>query len=426
MRWVRCFVPVVVLSGTAALCAATAAPGEKAIPVTGAAEPRLASFDRMMVKFLEERPEIRGAALAVGRHGRLIYSRGYGYADLERKHPVQPDSLFRIASVSKPLTAVAVLQLAEQGKLKLDDKVFDVLKPEEPKGKGVEFDPRWHRVTIQHLLQHTGGWDRGKAFDPMFVNDDVCKTLGVPSPATQGDIIRYMLRKPLQSDPGTHYAYSNFGYCLLGRVIEKVSGQSYEDYVRKHVLQPVGARDTRLGRTLRKERAEREVEYDCGGRRGDAILGPNRGKPVPLPYGVWSLEAMDSHGGWIASAPDLVRFAAAFDHPSRCKLLNAASIQTMFAPPPGDLGHRQDGTVKAVYYGCGWQVRPYPSGKNTWHTGLLAGTSTLLVRRNDGLSWAVLFNGSGDRKNGQPASAIDPLVHEAANAVREWPESPRE
>src|SRR5262249_13645413 len=145
------------------------------------------------------------------------------------------------------ITAVAILQLIERGQLKLDASVFDVLDLEEPKNG--KFDPRWRQVTIRHLLQHTGGWDRAKSFDPMFHSAAICKALQVESPAAQQDIIRYMLSVPLDFNPGQRYAYSNFGYCLLGRVIEKLSGKDYEAYVRQQVLLPVEARDTHLGKT---------------------------------------------------------------------------------------------------------------------------------------------------------------------------------
>jgi N-acyl-D-amino-acid deacylase len=231
-----------------------------------------------------------------------------------------------------------------------------------------------------------------------------------------------MLRKPLQFNPGTQYAYSNFGYCLLGRVIEKVTGKSYEEYVTKEVLHPVGAKETHLGKTLLEHHLAEEVFYDAGGKKGTAILGPNIGKQVLLPYGVWSLEALDSHGGWVSTAADLVRFASAFDHPDKCKLLKATSIETMFACPAGEAGHEKNGKPKDVYYGCGWEVRTYGKGlRNTWHMGLLDGTSTLLVRRgSDNLTWAVLFNWHPPSAE-EPASQIDSLVHDAADAVKEWP-----
>src|SRR6201999_2855035 len=128
---------------------------------------------------------------------------------------------------------------------KLDDSVFDLLDLAEPK-KG--FDPRWRKITVRHLLQHTGGWDRGKSFDAMLVNNKVCETLEVPSPAMPKDILRYMLTQPLDFDPGTGNGYSNFGSSLLARVIEKVTGDAYEKSVRREVLEPLSIKHTQLGK----------------------------------------------------------------------------------------------------------------------------------------------------------------------------------
>jgi N-acyl-D-amino-acid deacylase len=385
------------------------------LPSTGPTDARFESFDRMMVEFLEKNPRVPGAALAVARHGRLVYSRGFGYADGKTK--VEPDSRFRIASISKPITSVAILRLAQEGKLKLDDLVFDVLDLAEPK-KG--FDPRWRKITIRNLLQHTGGWDRDKSFDAMFINGKICKRLGIASPAMPNDILRYMLEQPLDFDPGSRYAYSNFGYSILGRIIEKLTGGPYEDFVRREVLLPVGAQLTRLGHTPYDDRLLGEVHYESGRPKTSSILAANLGEQVEWPYGGWCLELMDSHGGWVSTAPDLVRFASAFDDPEKCKLLTAKSIETMFARPDGLAGHDKDGKDKATYYGCGWSVLPAGNRPTIWHTGLFAGTSTLLVRRSDGLAWAVLFNGwtPPDRN---AASIIDPLVHKAADAVKMWP-----
>jgi CubicO group peptidase (beta-lactamase class C family) len=396
---------------------------QSAVETTGRADPRLASFDRLMRDFLREH-ELPGAALAVAREGKLVYARGFGQADRATGEPVQPRSLFRIASISKPLTAAAVLQLVERGRLKLGDRVFDTLQLQVPKGEGGRFDPRWKKVTIEHLLQHRGGWDREKSFDPMFRSPAIVEELGVPPPARPGDIIRYMLRQPLQFEPGERDAYSNFGYCLLGRVIEKVSGQTYEGYVRKEVLAPLGIHTMRLGATLPEQRVRGEVTYHVPKKdRRPAVMGPHVGELVPTPYGAWCLESMDAHGGWLASAPDLVRFAAAFDDPQRCKVLNRKSIELLFARPPGAAGHKRDGKPRDAYYACGWMVRPVGEKDkfNTWHTGALDGTSALLVRRHDGLSWAVLFNSRTSAKKVEPASAIDPLVHKAADAVKNWP-----
>ncbi len=282
-------------------------------------------------------------------------------------------------------------------------------------------DPRLKKITLKHLLQHTAGWDRAKAFDPMFRPIVIAKEENVKSPARPMDIIHYMTHQPLQSEPGERYAYSNFGYCILGRVIEKVSGQAYEAFVQKQVFEPIGVKHTQLGHTLTA--AKNETHYfDEKNRTANAIMGPNFGKPVPLPYGAWYLEAMDSHGGWISSAPDLVRFAAAFNQPDQCKILKADSIKMMFARPEGLAGHDKDGKAKVVYYGCGWSVRTVGAGKiNTWHNGSLDGTATLLVRRSDGLTWAVLFNTRNNAKGTYLGGLIDPLVHRAADKVERWP-----
>src|SRR5260370_23744350 len=136
----------------------------------------------------------------------------------------------------------------------------------------------------------------------MFASVRIVKAMGVAAPADQRAIIRYMMGLPLDFDPGKRYAYSNFGYCLLGRVIEKASGQSYEDYVRKEVLAPLGIHRMRLGKTLPAGRAKGEViYYDEKNRTGPSVFSKRRGQQVALPYGAWNLEAMDSHGGWLAS-----------------------------------------------------------------------------------------------------------------------------
>jgi CubicO group peptidase (beta-lactamase class C family) len=389
---------------------------DKKIPVTGLADADLASFDDMMLKFMTDN-QVPGAALAVAKDGKLVYARGFGHADKQLGLPVPPGMRFRIASISKPITGAMILRLIELGLLRMDDNPFEFLKIALP----ADADPRLKKITIAHLLHHSAGFDRGVSFDPMFRPIVIAKDQKVKPPAKPIDIIHYMTKQKLDFDPGTRYAYSNFGYCLLGRVIEKATGQSYEEAVQKHVFDPIGVMHTQLGHTLTT--AKNEVHYfDEKNRTANAIMGPNLGKPVPLPYGAWYLEAMDAHGGWISTAPDLVRFGSAFDHPDKCKILKAASIKTMFAPPAGLPGHTKAGKPKDVFYGCGWQVRNVGDGKiNTWHNGALDGTATILVRRADGLTWAVLFNSRSNAKGAYLGGLIDPLVHQAADKVKRWP-----
>ena len=236
------------------------------------------------------------------------------------------------------------------------------------------------------------------------------------------EIIRYMTQQPLDFDPGERYAYSNFGYSLLGRVIERASGMNYDAYVRRQVLAPLGIKTMRLGATLPEGRAEGEVTYyNLKGKTGPAVMG-KVGERVPLAYGTWCLEAMDAHGGWLASAVDLVRFACAFEDSKHCKILNSASLGKMFARPAGPAGYQLDSAPKPQFYGCGWSVREVGKlGLTTWHTGALDGTSTLLVRRYDRMNWAVLFNCEHGAA-GKPLSAgVDPLIHKAVNSIDDWP-----
>lgn len=397
------------------------------VPATGATDPKLVKYDELMTNFLREHKP-PGAALAVTRHGRLVYARGFGYADVEKHEQVQPTSLFRIASVSKPITAVAIFKLIEQGKLKLDDNVFTIVKLKPHLSTGARPDPGLADITVRHCLQHTAGWDRSKGFDPMgaAAAEDTAKALRISLPVRPEHIIRYTLGKPLNFAPGTAHAYSNFGYCVLGRVIEAISGMTYGAFVTKEILHPLGIKRMRLGKNLLKDRAPGEVKYyDTKGRTGRAISGPQIGKQVPLPYGCECVETMDANGGWIASAVDLVRFGAAFDNPARCPLLKKESIEAMFARPEGALGLDRQGHPARAFYACGWMVRPndgQPGRTTKWHGGGIVGSEAFFVCRGDGTNWAVLFNGNHSPDGKLFAGLIDPLLHRPADEIKTWPD----
>jgi N-acyl-D-amino-acid deacylase len=287
------------------------------------------SLDAFFLSFMEQH-RVPGCAAAVSRGDRLLYSRGFGWADVAQREPVQAESRFRIASISKSITAVAVLKLVEQGKLKLDDRAYDWIQDEPLILEGKEVEPRLKTITIRQLLQHRGGWDRDKSFDAMFQSVRFADMLGKSAPAGPNDVIRCMFTQPLDFDPGARYAYSNFGYCLLGRIIEKAAGKTYDQYVQEEVLRPAGATTMQLGRTLDSLRAEKEVRY-YDPASGGSVFAPDIGKQVPQPYGAWNLEAMDAHGGWIASAVDLVRFASALDRRSSKLVLRPDSLDALVA-----------------------------------------------------------------------------------------------
>jgi CubicO group peptidase (beta-lactamase class C family) len=385
-----------------------------ALPMSGTAVPELASFDRVVPELMA-RWGVPGAAVAVVKDGRLVLARGYGWADREARRPVLPGSLFRIASLSKPITAAAVLELVEAGRLRLGDHPFEILGDLEPR-PGAHLNPDLRKITVLNLLEHAGGWDGAASFDPMFRSREIAAAMGVPPPAGATAIVRYMLDQPLQFAPGSRYAYSNFGYCVLGRVIEKVTGERYGAYVQAHVLRPAGADCMRLGRTRLADAAPGEVRYygypGIGLARSVFTTGPPR---VPWPYGGWSIEAMDSHGGWLASAVDLARFLTAVDGRSRRQLLQPSTVQRMVARPAPPLWVGTD-----TWYGMGWQVRPVGDGANWWHMGSLDGTTTLMVRAANGLSWVVLLNfraKDSDKLGGD----LDAAMWKAVGEVRSWP-----
>lgn len=373
------------------------------------------SFDAL-IPSLMAKWGVPGGAVAVVKDDRLVFAKGYGKADTESGSPVTPGSLFRIASLSKPLTSAAVLRLREQGKLGLDDKVFrKFLVPVPPPGTAM--DPRLLEVTVRHLLEHAGGWDRDASFDPMFRSKEISASLGKPGPASAADIIRYMTGRRLDFAPGARYAYSNFGYCILGRVIEKITGKSYFEAMKELVLDPAGITVMRLGRTRLANRAGGEVRYfDYLGAPMAPSVFPGEDESVPWPYGGFYLEAMDSHGAWLASVTDLMRFLVVCDgRAGRADILSASTLQEMTARP--DL---PDWRTASSYYGLGWSVRPVGSEANWWHTGSLPGTASIIVRASNGLSWVGLFNSRPADADGF-ATELDETFWKAVEGVTEWP-----
>lgn len=420
-----CLLSIVSISSCASQILAQEEPSAE-IPVSGAAVPELAALDNWALEFMKKH-SVPGGQVSVMKDGKLVYARGFGYADREKKSPVEPGSLFRIASVSKPITAVAILQLVEREKLKLSDKIVDILKMEPHLEEGGKLDPRWNDVTIEHCLLHTGGWNRDKSYDPMFVAPRMAKSLGVELPIEPQHVIRYMLGQPLDSDPGAQYAYSNFGYCTLGRVIEKVSDTPYEKYVLDEVFAPLGIKTPRIGKSLESEQLPGEVKYYAAkNAEGTAITGPGAGKEkVPVSYGVWRQETLDAHGGWIASTTDLVRFAAAFDEPAKgstpeVQLLKSDTVSDMFKPRAA-IGPPKDGKV-ALHYGYGWMISSDDEGRVTArHGGALPCTAAMLMRLPGRISIAVLFNLGQSPEGVFISRGLDGPLGKIVEEIEKWP-----
>jgi N-acyl-D-amino-acid deacylase len=286
-------------------------------------------------------------------------------------------------------------------------------------------DPRLDSITVQDLLVHAGGWDLVQGFDPQGLpfSRTAAAMVGAADPAEAATIVRFMLGEPLDFDPGTRQAYSNFGFNVLGRVIEHVSGQPYQDYVRDAVLTPSGATAMRLGRTRLADRAPKEVRYYSPSnlpRTWSVFWGEGY---VPFAYGgnVY-LEALDAHGGWIASAADLIRIATAVDGQRGTALLKPATFQAMITTPRPPTGNSNPGTGMSseVTAGLGWDVTESPGW---WRVGALLGsTAAWVARRPDGVALSFTFNSVPTEYLAFLDDASSAL-HQAADGITDWPEN---
>lgn len=400
------------------------------IPTSGFDNAALKPLDDFATAFVKQH-NAAGMTIAVAKDGRMVYSKGFGYSDVPDQKPMQPDALMRIASISKPLTAVTLLKMVEGRKLSLDEPIMPLLESKRYRLAG-SGDQRWNQVTVRQLLQHAGGWDRDISPDPMFQVVEITLAKKLRRPAGKTDILRYQLTQPLDFDPGERYAYSNFGYSVVGRAMEVVGDAQYEALVKRLVLDPCGMTKTKLGRTRLKDQAEEEVRYHmqtaafhtpfwATPAKARAGTKPVIHPSVEEPYGRWDLEVMDAHGGWISTAPDLLRFVVALD--ATDKPLLAESSRKLLVQRP------EFSDDEPVWYGMGWQVRQKRSSAegslnkhNIWHTGALAGTSTILVRRNDGFAWAILFNTDRSTNGERLASLVDSQMHKAVAKVDVWPD----
>jgi N-acyl-D-amino-acid deacylase len=364
-------------------------------PVTGDIIPGLELFDDIMINTLEKN-NIPGGALAVSYKGQLVLARGYGYSKISLigKEQVLPDSRFRIASLSKPVTATAIIRLMEENRLSIDQPVISLIKEVAPDKVR---DKRIKNITVRQLLEHRGGFDRDKSGDPMFLAVPPCP----------GFLKSYLESVILDFTPGERYAYSNIGYCLLGRIIERATGESYESYVRKSILNSVGIHDMEIGSSLQTK--PKEVHYY------NFSIDKDR---KTMPYGGFKIEDMDSLGGWIASTQEYLKFMTSLDGQRIPRILQQKSIDMMLEPPEG---HNQDD--EPVYYAKGFRVRRLKQGGlNFWHSGSLVGTTTYAVRYSSGYAYAAFFNSRIDER-GNLYRDIDHSLSRAISSIKKPPDA---
>jgi D-alanyl-D-alanine carboxypeptidase len=288
----------------------------------------------------------RGAVVVV-KEGQPVFRKAYGMANSEWDIPNTPDTKFRIGSITKQFTAISVLQLAEQGKLKLDD----------PVAKHYEGAPAaWEKITIHHLLNHTSGIPSYTGIKDFFAKSS-------RNPMTPAEIVKLTQDQALEFEPGSQFKYNNTGYVLLGHVIEKASGMKYADYVRKNIFDPAGMQDSGYDThaDLLKKRA---TGYTPNGKIAPYL-------DMSLPHAAGSL---------YSTVDDFVKWDQAL-HAG--KLVNGESWKLMTTPGKGD-------------YGYGLIVKPLAGHAAMAHGGGINGFNTHFVRfPEDKVAVAVFANVNG-------------------------------
>lgn len=353
------------------------------LPVGGSYNPAAEIFDQAMIDYMSARG-IDAAELVILKKDKIVFSHSYGWFDEDHTHPLTPDAVMRIASVSKPITKAVVMKLITDKKLTGSDLVFcldgnttDCWLTIEPIA-GAEVDPRLKDITVKMLLEHQGGWDReASSFDPMFGDLKIANTLGVNPPVDKYQIASYMMGRKLNFTPGEKSVYSNFGYSLLGMIIEEVSGKTYLQVVHDEIFTPLGIDNVYLAQTLPENRLTNEAHYNCPG-MGTSVFNP--GTTVCWPDGGWNIDHMDAHGGILTNAETLAKFISTY------------CIGTGFP--------KTDSCGEWAFYGS------------------LDGTLSMVIQRSDDLNWVVILNQRENQSYGSHEDIrdmIDKLVPRANN-----------
>jgi CubicO group peptidase (beta-lactamase class C family) len=281
---------------------------------------------------------ITAATVAVAKDGVMLAERGYGHRDSARQFPLPANAMFDTASIVKPVTAAAIQKLARERKLALTDHVFCTgsnapcwlareLQPAAPDGRVGE-------ITILHLLEHQGGWDADISVEPMYSELEIRQSAGLSAPPQQDDIIRFMMLRQLDFAPGTRTAYANFGYLLLGQIIEQASGSGYIQYVQENIMGPIGIPKTDFEgmRSLLRDKHPREPNYIT------TIMAPSvfvPGTMVLALDGAVRAENWAAAGQTIATAKAMTLFAAHYRIPDGVPLAGAKNNGGFSGADPG-------------------------------------------------------------------------------------------
>jgi CubicO group peptidase (beta-lactamase class C family) len=327
-----------------------------------------------------------GAAVLVARDGKVLFEKGYGLTDVERRTSITPDTKFRIGSISKQFTAAAILKLAEAGKLKVEDKLSQFI-PDYPRGG---------EVTIHHLLTHTSG------IHSYTSKPDFLKT--VTTGVKPEEHIRSFKDDPYDFNPGEKWLYNNSGYFLLGYLVEKVSGQTYGEYLRRTFFEPLGMKDTgvhQAGAGLENEATGYMFE---GGAFKKALD--------------WDMSRAGGAGALYSTVRDLHRWNEAL---FAGKVLKESSLKAAFTPVR--TAGEDASQPKESGYGYGWGIQELRGLQEIGHGGGLHGFASHLLRLpGKNFTVAVLANCL------PPPPGVEPgaLAHEIAEIYLGDQLAPRE
>lgn len=361
--------------------------------------PEAIKFDKAVNDFMRQW-NVVGASLAIMKDGNLIYSKGYGLANRETNDSTEVKHLFRIASVSKLITATAIMKLCDRGLLSLHSTVFGekgVLK----KFTGYT-DKRFEKITIEHLLRHKGGFTL-RAGDPMF---DAYK-LGMKLPVSANMMMEYLLGRGLGYTPGSRSVYSNAGYMILSQVVEQIASTPYEKYVKDSILSPIGCIDIHMGSATDSLRFPNEVRYYEEESDEKIPAADGSGRLLRKSEGGNNIALLSGAGGWVASPVELLRLVSAIDDANpHHNILSKESIRKMTTYDKGNMP-------------LGWSN--VNNKGDWWRSGSMAGTSAMLRRQSNGYTWVLVTNTSS-WKGARFSKMINNMLQRAFGKVTEWPE----
>jgi CubicO group peptidase (beta-lactamase class C family) len=299
------------------------------------------------------------------------------------------------------------MKLHEDGFLNIKDKVFAQNGPLDiPQFSDNIKDKRVRNITIEDLLRHKGGFS-SRYGDPLFNLPIILNRTKIDTTLTTDQIISYSLSQRLAYNPGTTTRYSNLGYLILSRLIEQVTQKTYEEYIKEHILKPIGIFDMHLAYNLYEERYENEVKYyePFGSEPIRTFDGSDN--YLPRSYGGNNIRGLMGAGGWVASSPELLKLVAAIDGRDTIPdILSKESINIMTNYSPSNLP-------------IGWS-RCTPGGDWT-RTGNLAGSSAIIKYNRDGYSWVFITNTSS-WKGAKFPPEIAQMIRRASHKIEEWPD----